>query len=203
MPILLFFIPVALNTMRVSLFVFVLVLSILFALVGTYNPWPPVHEPEIDPHPVASLVKNPIGGNASAWLREYLGESFLTKAAASQFIHPDPEKQNQYFLLFYKSKGDEEMAQKVGGVSADQFYNKAMSLLSQNKLEESIAYFEQALKIDPDHVSSHNNLGITLARLGKLDRAIEHFKTAIRLRPDNRMYRQNLARAEALKDKEK
>jgi hypothetical protein len=202
MPILLFFIPVVLKTMRVSLFVFVLALSTLFALIGTYNPWPPVYEPEIDPHPIASLVKNPIGGNLSAWMREYIGEGPLSDAIASSFIHPDAKKQNQYLLFFYKSKGDEKMAQRVGGVPADQYYQKAMNLLSQNRLEESLKYFEQALKIDPNHVSSHNNMGITLARLGKLDRAIEHFKIAIRLRPDNQTYRQNLARAEALKKKE-
>ena len=78
-----------------------------------------------------------------------------------------------------------------------------MSLLGQNRLEESIEYFEQAIKINPNQASAHNNLGIALARLGQLDRAIEHFKIAIRLRPDNPPYRQNLSRAEALKEKQK
>lgn len=203
MPILLFFIPVVLKKMRTPIFICVLTLSTLFALIGMYNPWPPVYEPEIEPHPVASLVKNPIGGNFSAWMREYFGKSALTKVVASNFIHPDEEKQNQYFFFFYKSKGDEKMAQKVGGVSADQYYKKGVSLLGQNQLEDSIEYFEQTLKINPDHVSAHNNIGIALARLGQLDRAIEHFKIAVRLRPDNQSYKKNLSRAEALKEKEK
>lgn len=203
MPILLFFIPVVLKKMRTPIFICILTLSTLFALIGMYNPWPPVYEPEIEPHPVASLVKNPIGGNFSAWMREYFGKSTLTKLAASNFIHPDEEKQNQYFFFFYKSKGDEKMAQKVGGVSADQYYKKGVSLLGQNLLEDSIEYFEQTLKINPDHVSAHNNIGIALARLGQLDRAIEHFKIAVRLRPDNQSYKKNLSRAEALKEKEK
>jgi hypothetical protein len=203
MPILLFFIPVVLKKMRTPIFICVLTLSTLFALIGMYNPWPPVYEPEIEPHPVASLVKNPIGGNFSAWMREYFGKSALTKVVASNFIHPDEEKQNQYFFFFYKSKGDEKMAQKVGGVSADQYYKKGVSLLGQNQLEDSIEYFEQTLKINPDHVSAHNNMGIALARLGQLDRAIEHFKIAVRLRPDNQSYKKNLSRAEALKEKEK
>ena len=202
-PILLFFIPVVLKKMRTPIFICILTLSTLFALVGMYNPWPPVYEPEIEPHPVASLVKNPIGGNFSAWMREYFGNSTLTKLVASNFIHPDEEKQNQYFFFFYKSKGDEKMAQKVGGVSADQYYKKGVSLLGQNQLEDSIEYFEQTLKINPDHVSAHNNIGIALARLGQLDRAIEHFKIAVRLRPDNQSYKKNLSRAEALKEKEK
>ena len=95
------------------------------------------------------------------------------------------------------------MAQKVGGVSADQYYKKGVSLLGQDQLEDSIEYFEQTLKINPDHVSAHNNIGIALARLGQLDRAIEHFKIAVRLRPDNQSYKKNLSRAEALKEKEK
>ena len=203
MPILLFFIPVVLKTMRIPLFVCVLVLSTLFSLIGTYNPWPPVYEPEIEPHPVASLVKNPIGGNFSAWMREYFGKSGLSKVVASNFIHPDEEKQNQYLFFFYMSKGDKEMAQKIGRISAEQYYKKGVSLLGQNRLEESIEYFEQAIKINPNQASAHNNLGIALARLGQLDRAIEHFKIAIRLRPDNPPYRQNLSRAEALKEKQK
>jgi hypothetical protein len=202
-PILLFFIPVALKKIRVPVFAGVLVLSILFSLIGVYNPWPPVYEPEIDPHPVASLVKNPIGGNFSAWMREHFGQSALTKMAASRFIHPDGEKQNQYYILFYTSKGDKKMAQKIGGLSADPYYKKAMSLLKQDRLEESIGYFEQALKINPNYAPAHNNLGIVLARLGRLDQAIQHFKEAIRIRSDNPSYRQNLSRAESLKEKEK
>ena len=203
MPVLLFFIPVALKKIRVPLFVGILVISTLFALIGLYNPWPPVYEPEIDPHPVASMVKNPIGGNLSAWMREYLGQGSLTKLAASRFINPDEDKQNQYYTFFYMSKGDKEMAKKVGGVSAEQHYKEAMNLLKQDRLEESIEYFEQALGINPNYAPAHNNLGIVLARLGRLDQAIEHFKEAIRLRPDNPSYRQNLSRAESLKEKEK
>jgi MFS family permease len=203
MPILLFFIPVMLKNMRIPIFICVLVLSTLFALIGMYNPWPPVYEPEVEPHPVASLVKNPIGGNFSAWMREYFGESALTRIIASNCIHPDKEKQNQYLVFFYLSKGDKEMAQKVGGSSAEQYYKKGMSLLGQDRLAESIENFEQVLKMDPNHAPTHNNMGIALARLGQIDRAIEHFKIAIRLRPDNQSYQQNLSRAEGLKEKEK
>jgi hypothetical protein len=203
MPILLFFTPVALKVTRTPLFICVLILSTLFAFIGMYNPWPPVYEPEVEPHPVASLVKNPIGGNLSAWMREYFGESVLTKAALSNFIHPDEDKQNQYLFFFYKSKGDDEMAQKIGGLPVEQYYKKAVNLLGQNRLEESIEYFEQVIKINPNHAPAHNNMGIALARIGQFDRAIEHFKIALRLRPDNQPYMQNLSRAEALKEKEK
>lgn len=199
MPVLLFFIPVVLKKMYVPIFIVLLTLSTLFALIGMYNPWPPVYEPEIEPHPVASLVKNPIGGNFSAWMREYFGESALTKVVLSHFIHPDREKQNQYLLFFYKSKGDEEMAQKIGGTSAGQYYQQGMNLLKQGRLEESIEYFELAIKRNPNFAPAHNNIGIALARSGHLDRAIQHFKEAIRLQPDNPSYRQNLSRAESMK----
>ena len=52
-------------------------------------------------------------------------------------------------------------------------------------LEESRGYFERALEIDPENVSSHFNLNLVLNQLGLAERAAEHFAAYQRYKPDD------------------
>ena len=112
-PILMFFLPVAASKVPAGLLAVVLAVSILFALIGAYNPWPPAYENKARTDPVASLVTNPIGANLSAWMREYLPGLGLTDRLGAAFISPDPWKRAQYLYLFYQSKGDAAMALRL------------------------------------------------------------------------------------------
>jgi hypothetical protein len=89
-----------------------LAISILFAALGVYHPWPPAYEQEANRHPVASLVTNPIGGNAAAWLVEHSEGSALSRWATSRFVSDDPDAARAYFALFFLSKGDFETARR-------------------------------------------------------------------------------------------
>jgi hypothetical protein len=112
-PVLLFFAPAVLGRKGRRIFAPVLALSILSALLGAYHPWPPGHEPETGRHPVASVVTNPVGANLAAWLREYLPHASITGVAGRLFISADREERESYLALFYASKGDVEMAERI------------------------------------------------------------------------------------------
>jgi len=104
MPLLLLFAPQALTPRVVPLFLAALAVSVLFALLGAYHPWPPAYEQEARKDPVASLVRNPIGGNAACWLVEHAPRSALRRSLESAFVSPDPGLAARYQRLFFASK---------------------------------------------------------------------------------------------------
>ena len=70
-----------------------------------------------------------------------------------------------------------------------------MALERQGKLEEAIAEYRTAIRIQPDFALAHNNLGSALDRKGKRDEAIAEHRTAIRLQPDFALAHNNLGSA--------
>ncbi len=80
--------------------------SILFAALGAFHPWPPAYEQESNRHPVASLVTQPIGGNAAALAARHLPDAAISRWLGERFVSRDPELRRQYFRLFFGSKGD-------------------------------------------------------------------------------------------------
>ncbi len=111
-PILLLFVPVALENKNLKLFKGVLAISIFFALIGVYNPWPPGFEQEKGKKEIDSLVTNPIAGNATAFLVEYVPNWSLAKKMVETFISQDKSKSDQFFMYYFYSKGDKEMTLK-------------------------------------------------------------------------------------------
>jgi hypothetical protein len=111
-PLLLFYAPAALGETGRRLFVPVLAFSCLTALLGAYNPWPPADEPGTGKHPVASLVTNPVGANLAAWLVQVAPGS-IADAAAERFISPERDARDRYLRLFYASRGDVAMLERI------------------------------------------------------------------------------------------
>ena len=68
-------------------------------------------------------------------------------------------------------------------------------------MDEAIAEFRTAIRLQPDDAVAHYNLGIALAAQGKLDEAIAEYRTAIRLKPDYAMAHNNLGLALASQGK--
>ncbi len=62
--------------------------------------------------------------------------------------------------------------------------NLGVALARQGKIEEAVAHYVEALRIQPDFVEAHNNLGIALAGQGKIEEAIAHYVEALRIQPD-------------------
>lgn len=130
-PLCLFFLPQVIRELRPSLFAALLTISILFAFIGVYHPWPPGYEQETGKDPVVSLVKNPIGGNLSAWLHEKFGNRMVTKIAESTFISKELRPRYLYLNLFFESKDDKTTAEKVKAEYV-QIIKKARGSTSKN-----------------------------------------------------------------------
>ena len=80
--------------------------SMLFAALGAYHPWPPAFEQASAGDPVAALVSNPIGGNAAAFAAAHRPGGALAERLGRRYISPDPELRRRYLALFFGSKGD-------------------------------------------------------------------------------------------------
>jgi tetratricopeptide (TPR) repeat protein len=62
-------------------------------------------------------------------------------------------------------------------------FNRALALQQEGKLTEAADAYRAVLKLKPDYVEAHANLGVVLARLGKYEEAIVAYETAYRLAP--------------------
>jgi len=111
-PLLMFFAPAALGGWRTAAFGALLPAAVAVALIGVYNPWPPVRERLAVQNPVIAAVTNPIGANLAAFLEERLPGSRASSWAARTFVSPDPEIQRKYFAYFYATLGDEELCRR-------------------------------------------------------------------------------------------
>ena len=68
------------------------------------------------------------------------------------------------------------------------------------KLMEAIDHFSEALRINPEHADTHNNIGIALAEQGRIAKAINHFSEALRINPAFENAQANLDRALTIKE---
>lgn len=63
----------------------------------------------------------------------------------------------------------------------------------------AIAFYEEALALEPRYVEAHINLGVSLAQEDDYDAATEHFQEALRLKPSKTFVRNNIERMQELK----
>ena len=59
------------------------------------------------------------------------------------------------------------------------FKDKGTALLNSGKYNESIAYFDKALTINPNDVMALNSKGLALYRLGEYNGSISYFNKAL------------------------
>jgi tetratricopeptide (TPR) repeat protein len=72
-----------------------------------------------------------------------------------------------------------------------------VALHGQDRIDEALAHFREAIAIDPHHSSALNNLGKALQQAGRSAEAIGYLERAVELRPDDAIPRRNLASAMA------
>ena len=70
--------------------------------------------------------------------------------------------------------------------------NLGMALHETGRVDEAMAEFREAIRIDPDFAIGHYNLGVALKEQGKLDEAIVEYRAAIRIDPDDAYAHENL-----------
>ena len=61
--------------------------------------------------------------------------------------------------------------------------NLGYALGQQNKLDEAIFHYEEAIRLKPDYAKAHNNLGIAFSLKGKFKAAIARYKDVIKMIP--------------------
>jgi tetratricopeptide (TPR) repeat protein len=67
---------------------------------------------------------------------------------------------------------------------AEAHNNWGSVFLQMGRLQEAMAHYEQALRIDPDYVRAHNDLGNALLQAGRAQEAVGHYEQALRIKPD-------------------
>lgn len=89
-------------------------------------------------------------------------------------------KRKQYSRaeVLYRELCELQKFKKAGPLS-----NLAFCLFEQNKLEESLEFYEKALRLEPDNVKRYTNFGQVLFVTKHLNEAIEMFKKASKLAP--------------------
>ena len=70
--------------------------------------------------------------------------------------------------------------------------------MQAGRIDKAIGCYEQALRIKPDFVEAHYNLGVTLEQMGCVEEAIGHYEEALRIKPDYAQARDGLARLRAV-----
>ncbi len=104
------------------------------------------------------------------------------------------EGQSLNFAISSKQVSD--LIEKAGITSKvsslDAWFNKGLAFSAQNKYDEAIEAFNEAIKLDPNYAEAWNGKGNALAGQGKYDDAIKAYDESIRLDPKN---------ADAWKDK--
>lgn len=58
--------------------------------------------------------------------------------------------------------------------------------------KHAVKYYKGALKVNPDNVRAHVNLGVAYTKVGQIHLAEQEFQTAIKMQPSNRTARSNL-----------
>ena len=65
----------------------------------------------------------------------------------------------------------------------DELVKKGKALLEENKFEESLGFFEQALLLNQNDPELWNYKGIALRSMGRYDEALECFNKSLELDP--------------------
>jgi len=65
------------------------------------------------------------------------------------------------------------------------YCEQADVLVGQNRIDEAIEYYNQALELNPGFILAHGRLGLALAKKGQIDEAIKHFRIVLTARPDD------------------
>ena len=81
--------------------------------------------------------------------------------------------------------GQESTKPLPEGKDIQEWHAIAIALISENRYEESLYYFDRILNEDPNHTSSLLNKGVTLQRLDRYDQAIVYFDRLLEIEPNH------------------
>ncbi len=78
---------------------------------------------------------------------------------------------------------------------AEEQFRDGLGQLHFGRTKEAAPYFEEALRIDPNHVMAHYYFAIDLVQMGHLSEAISHYERVLQLDPGYPGAREGLLQA--------
>jgi protein O-mannosyl-transferase len=78
---------------------------------------------------------------------------------------------------------------------AQTYFRLANDLAAKQRTAEAVAYYDEALRLNPNFAAAHTNLGKLLAEGGRIPEATPHFEAAVRLAPGDADAHANLGNA--------
>ena len=85
--------------------------------------------------------------------------------------------------------------------TAEEYVNQGKEALKAKQLDQGIASFSEAVKLDPKSIAAHNNRGIAYCEKGNFDQAIADFSRVIEIDPKHGKAYNNRAVAYMMKGK--
>jgi len=73
----------------------------------------------------------------------------------------------------------------IDSMSVNELLKQGQELLDQGNHEESMLYFEKAMKIDPNERSIFNNIGVSLQSYGRYEEALLWLDKALEINPND------------------
>jgi tetratricopeptide (TPR) repeat protein len=101
-------------------------------------------------------------------------------------------------LLFCAATGGDGGAQ---GETAEDFLDQGVRATGRGDLENAIADYTEALRLNPDYALAYNNRGDAYYNQGRYDQAIEDYTAALRIDPNFTLARNNLETAQKARGK--
>jgi tetratricopeptide (TPR) repeat protein len=94
--------------------------------------------------------------------------------------------------LFDMSQGDAAIEHFQASIQispkAETQFSLALALEQKGRISEAMGHYQESLKINPNYIMAHVNLGSLLYRAGRVDEAAVHYLRAIQIQPDAMAY---------------
>ncbi|MBI2988172.1 MAG: tetratricopeptide repeat protein [Deltaproteobacteria bacterium] len=72
-------------------------------------------------------------------------------------------------------------------MTKEDYYNQGMEFFIEDKLDEAIQAYQNALQVDPNYADARHALAMAYANQNRLDQAIEVAKKLIEISPDDEL----------------
>ena len=117
-----------------------------------------------------------------------------------RIIETDPRKINAYINKKDLNRPDMNRfladAYTSYGVACLELFNQKQESQREDEdaelIQEAESSFKKAIKLDPDHINPHFNLGVLYHQQDRIEEAISETKRALEIKPDHRESQENL-----------
>jgi tetratricopeptide (TPR) repeat protein len=126
-----------------------------------------------------------------AWAHQQMLERRAALEACKELVAIDPQHAEGHHLMgqIARDLGDYDLAKKAMTTAlylrpcAAYYHTMGTIYAAMGYTDESLASFNQALGMDPEHADAHADLGLGLIRIRQIDKAKPHLQKAFNLIP--------------------